>query len=88
VIALAGTGDRHRPEWPIGMAGIRRGGAWHPIKRLTSALLWDQPPGSLRSAQWHYCETLEQMARDDGTYDRGVGSLVAGCQKMVKAEAQ
>jgi hypothetical protein len=23
VIALAGTGDRHRPEWPIGMAGIR-----------------------------------------------------------------
>jgi hypothetical protein len=23
VIALAGTGDRHRPEWPIGLAGIR-----------------------------------------------------------------
>jgi hypothetical protein len=23
VIALTGTGDRHRPEWPIGMAGIR-----------------------------------------------------------------
>src|SRR6266498_3806719 len=20
---LAGTGDRHRPEWPIGLAGIR-----------------------------------------------------------------
>jgi len=26
VIALAGTGDRYRPEWPIGLAGTRNEG--------------------------------------------------------------